>query len=78
MIKARGTDDNEFINTLWNENPLFNETGDDYKYDFGLQSGSPVIGKGSPEYAIQLPNDLNGIVRLPGNADIGALQFIAK
>ena len=78
VIKARGTDDNEFINTLWNENPLFNETGDDYKYDFGLQSGSPVIGKGSPEYAIQLPNDLNGIVRLPGNADIGALQFIAK
>lgn len=76
LIKARGTDDNEFINTLWNEKPLFKATGDNYKYDFNLDSISPAIGKGAPEYAIEFPYDMNGNIRPAGSADIGALQFI--
>ncbi len=75
VIKARGSDDNEFINTVWNEDPKFLQTGDKYKYDFHIDSLSSARNGGEPVYAIEFPTDYDGNIRPAGNADIGALQF---
>ena len=74
-IKASGSDDDEFINTVWNEDPLFLETGDDYKFDFRLGDDSPLRGKGNPVYAREFPFDINGNARPAGTPDIGVYQW---
>jgi hypothetical protein len=65
------TDDN-FINTILNEDPLFYKTG----YSdclLSLNLGSPAWGKGNLNYARAVPEDINGVSRT-GDPSLGAYQ----
>ncbi len=64
-----GTD--AFINTLVNQDPLFN---DNQLHDFRLTEESPAIGAGNPDIAFDIPYDLFGNDRTE-RPDIGALQY---
>lgn len=64
--------DDNFINTILNEDPLLYKTG----YSdclLSLNLGSPAYGKGNVNYAKAIPEDINGISRTSDPA-LGAYQ----
>ncbi len=75
LLKAAGEDDENFSNTIWNEDPLFLAVGEDYIYDFRIDSLSPARQKGNPTYSNSYPIDLAGNPRI-GTPDIGAYQWV--
>lgn len=86
LLKAAGSDDSQFVNTVWNVDPKFKyiyslETaGEDprlyYYYDFGLSENSPAINKGSRQEAVALPTDLTGVSRRNDDGpDIGCFEW---
>lgn len=74
LIKANGSDDANFINCFWNEDPLFYTIRNDYYFNYRLQPDSPAIGAGNPSYVNQTTlYDMDGINRLEyGNPALGA------
>ncbi len=76
LIKARGEDDNKFINTVWNKDPAFKKIeGEVYLFDFHLDSISEARDKGNSIYSFEFPEDLDGSLRRQGMTDIGAYQY---
>lgn len=77
LIKADGTDDDHFIDCIWNEDPLFYTIRNDYYFNYRLQPDSPAIGAGNPDYVVpQAMIDMDGINRLAdGNPALGAYAF---
>jgi hypothetical protein len=60
-------------NIINNENPLF----DSIPVVYELDSLSPAINAGLPDYAIEVPFDLNGNSRLDDDApDLGAYERV--
>lgn len=89
LIKVKGTDDNLFVNTVWNVDPAFkyiysfeSAAGDTnlyYSYDFRLLESSPAINKGSRQAAVALPTDLVGVSRRSDEGpDIGCFEWKAN
>lgn len=74
VLRAKGEDDENFEMTVWDGDPLFLATGDDYRYDFRIDSLSAARGKGNPTHALSCPVDLAGNPRT-GVPDIGAYQW---
>lgn len=65
LIKADGEDDESFINTLWNQDPLYQIVEDEnYRFDFRLQKDSPAVGAGSEECTAKVPYDIDGTPRI--------------
>ncbi|NOU48772.1 MAG: hypothetical protein HOO86_17160 [Bacteroidales bacterium] len=63
-----------FADCFKNQDPLFK----DYEaFDYHPDTLSPVIGKGKIDYSNIVPNDLDGVSRLP-LPDLGAYQFVPK
>lgn len=77
-LHANGTDDDDFIQTIWNEapdgtiqDPKFRLIDtDNYSFDFRLQESSPAIKAGAAEGALLCPTNLDGEKR-PEIPDIG-------
>lgn len=85
LIKNNGTDDNDFVNTVWGVDPRFeyiysfeSAAGDTnlyYVYDFRLSENSPAIHKGSRQGAVDLPFDIVGVSRRNDQGpDIGCYE----
>lgn len=65
LFKANGTDDENFINCIWNEDPLFYTVREDYYFDYRLQPDSPALGQGNPAYVnSECLFDMDGVYRL--------------
>ena len=65
LFKANGSDDENFINCIWNEDPLFYTIREDYFFDYRLQPDSPAIGAGNPAFLTpECLYDMDGIYRL--------------
>ena len=65
LFKADGSDDENFIECVWNENPLFYTVRDDYYFNYELQPDSPALGRGNPSYVTpECLYDMNGVYRL--------------
>lgn len=79
LIHADGYDDDDFIKTVWNEDPLFRLIdASNYSYDFHLGEGSPAIGAGAAEGVDNCPTDLDGVARTLGVApSIGCYEYVA-
>ncbi|MCM1521598.1 MAG: hypothetical protein NC039_02970 [Muribaculaceae bacterium] len=66
VIKSAGSDDENFINCIWDTDPMYGTVREDYFFDYRLYSDSPVIGAADP--SLTLPEssvDFYGISRLP-------------
>lgn len=75
LIKAKGEDDSNFINIVWDEDPLFHQVdSEEYLYNFNLSPESPACQKGNPIYAVEFPTDLNGNGRSADAPALGAYQ----
>lgn len=79
-FKEEGTDDDNFINCLWDTDPMFYTVREDYYFNYRLQPDSPVKESGDP--ALLTPAslvDIDGVNRLEnGNPSLGAYQFVKK
>lgn len=77
LLKADGTDDDNFINCVWNEDPLFFTVRNEYYFNYHLKEGSPAIGRGNPAYVVsETLDDMDGYYRLAdGNPDLGAYVY---
>ncbi len=79
LIKAKGQNDEDFIDIQWNVDPDFAEVEeDDYKFDFRIDSLSGAIGKGSAEFIKEYPYDIMGNPRLAIDVDLGAYQWVGE
>lgn len=65
LFKANGTDDENFIECIWNEDPLFYTIRSDYYFDYRLQPESPALGAGNPSFLTpECIYDMDGEYRL--------------
>lgn len=69
LFKAEGTDDANFVDCIWNENPLYYTVRSEYFFDYALKPDSPALGKGNAAYLTpECTYDMNGIYRLANGA----------
>lgn len=73
-FKGDGSDDDNFLNCLWNTDPDFLTERSDYYFNYHVRPGSPVIAAGDP--ALVTPEclvDMDGVSRLTdGSPTLGA------
>ncbi|MDE6310699.1 MAG: hypothetical protein K2L96_02635 [Muribaculaceae bacterium] len=65
LIRSEGQDDNEFINCIWGEDPLYYTMRNEYIFDYRLKPDSPAIGAADPAlYPTDFPKtDFYGLSR---------------
>lgn len=76
LLKSPGSDDDHFVNCLWDADPLYYTVREDYIFDYRLRDDSPAIGAGDP--ALTLPEaafDAYGLQR-GSRPDIGAYVYV--
>lgn len=80
LLKSEGTDDDNFIDCIWGEDPLFYTVRSDYYFNYRLKPDSPAIGVGNPDYVNELARyDMDGLNRLAdGNTALGAYVFVPE
>lgn len=77
LIGVNGTDDDNFIDVIWDEDPMFYTVRQEYLFDYRLKPESPAIGAAFDTYDIYgLTNDRYGAV-ITSPSDLGALKFVA-
>lgn len=73
LMRSAGSDDDNFINCLWDADPLFYTVREDYLFDYRLQPDSPAINAADTSLDSFLPaTDLSG---LSWARDLGANVF---
>ena len=78
LLKSNGEDDANFIETLWGGDPQFVNIGEDYLFDFQLDSLSVARNAGNRQWAMPPANvDMFGNSRLINEKpDLGAYQWV--
>lgn len=75
LLKPAGSDDDNFIDCIWDADPMFYTVREDYIFDYRLRDGSPAIGAANPALMPSGATDFYGTPR--GNApDIGAYVYV--
>lgn len=75
LIKSNGTDDDNFINCIWGEDPLYYTVRNEYLFDYRLRDESPAIGTADPYLTIERASvDAYGLTR-GATPDIGAYVY---
>lgn len=74
LLGISGSDDDHFINCIWDENPQFETIREDYYFNYRLKEDSPAIGAGNPAFVTETDRyDMDGTDRLAGgNPALGA------
>ncbi len=77
MFKCKGEDDENFINSVWETDPLYYTVRDEYLFDYRLREGSPAVGAADP--ALTLPEAATDGYGLPRGdvPDLGAYVYTA-
>lgn len=77
LLGADGTDDANFIECLWGEDPLFLTVREDYYFNYRLGAESPAINAGNPAFLSEMcATDMYGLSRyLSPRPDMGAYVF---
>ena len=76
-LGSKEEDDDNFINCLWETDPLFRTVRQDYLFDYRLQEDSPVRSAGDPALVTpEVMYDMDGVDRLGhGAPSLGAFQY---
>lgn len=68
-LKSAGTDDDHFIDCLWETDPMFLTIRPKYYFNYHVAEDSPVIGKGNPAFiSPESLYDIDGYDRLSSGA----------
>lgn len=77
LLKSAGTDDDNFIECLWEADPLYYTIREEYIFDYRLKPESPAIGAADPSLTLPAARlDAYGLERTEP-AEIGAYVFTA-
>lgn len=77
LMRSAGTDDDNFLNCLWDTDPMYYTVRSDYYFNYHLQPESPAIGAANPALT-----HANSLVDFSGNRqnsaapDLGAYVFV--
>lgn len=52
LVKENGENDDDFVDILWDSDPLFVTDREEYLFDYRLQKDSPAIGAANPELTL--------------------------
>lgn len=75
LLRSAGSDDDHFINCIWDEDPLYYTIRNEYIFDYRLKPESPAIGAADPALdTFGLTEDRYG-QQLNSPADLGAYVF---
>lgn len=69
LLKSKGSDDDNFIECIWDTDPLYYTVRSDYYFDYRVKPDSPAIGAGE---ATDAPADWYGTTRA---GTLGAYEF---
>ena len=75
LLKSAGSNDDNFIDCLWESDPLFGVVLEEYIFDYRVAADSPALNAADP--SLLLPGadtDLTGASRLP-SPSLGAYQL---
>lgn len=73
LFRSKGTDDDNFVECIWDADPLFYTEREKYIFDYRLRPESPAIGAAYPGLSERpLATDFYGT---PRAADLGAYAF---
>ena len=75
LLKSEGSDDDNFIECLWDSDPMFLTVREDYYFDYRLHEGSAAIGAADPALTSPLAAvDRYGLAR-SSVPDLGAYVY---
>ena len=75
LLKSNGEDDNNFIDCIWGEDPLYNTIREQYVFDYTLKEDSPARDAAYPDLVLPATtSDRYGNPRLP-YPSLGAYQW---
>lgn len=78
IFKSTGTDDEHFINCLWDTDPMFNTIRNDYYFNYRVKPDSPAIGAGDPKFVTtESAIDMDGNNRLGDGISVPTLGAYA-
>lgn len=76
LIKESGEDDEDFVDILWNSDPMFITDREEYLFDYRLKQDSPAIGAANPELTLpEAERDFYGNPR-GVQPDMGAYKYV--
>lgn len=75
LLKSAGTNDEHFIDCLWDTDPRYYTNREEYLFDYRLQPGSPAIGAGDPSLTLPVTaTDRLGTARNAESPSLGAYE----
>lgn len=79
LFRSAGEDDDNFVECIWDADPLFYTERSEYLFNYRVRPDSPAIGAGNPRYvSAACRYDMDGVDRLSGSAPtLGAYQYTA-
>lgn len=79
-LGSGGSDDDNFLNCMWETDPMFRTVRMDYIFNYRLQEDSPVRSAGDPSLVTpEVRYDMDGVDRLrDGAPSLGAYQYVAE
>lgn len=79
-LKSAGSNDDNFIDCLWDTDPMFLTDRATYYFNYRLKEDSPVRQAGNPAFVTPAAMvDMDGVNRLSdGNPSLGAYQYSAN
>lgn len=76
LIKSKGSDDENFVDCLWDQDPLYYTVRADYLFDYRLQPESPAIAAANPVLTLPAAK-VDGYGKNRGTTpDLGAYVFV--
>ena len=79
LLKATGDDDNNYIDCVWNEDPLFLTVRNDYYFNYRVAPDSPAIGRGNPDFITPVTfYDMDGTPRISVSGEYPTLGAYAR
>ncbi len=76
VFKSAGSDDDHFISSVWDTDPLYLTVRDDYLFDYRLRDDSPVLDAGDGSLTLpEAATDFYGTLRAPDPTP-GAFQHV--
>lgn len=77
LLKSRGSDDANFVNCLWDSDPLYYTVREDYIFDYRIKPESPAIGAGNAKLSTDPAAATDGYGLQRGSRpDLGAYVFV--
>lgn len=77
LLKSAGSDDEQFIECLWDTDPLYYTVRNEYHFDYRLRPESPAIGAADGAYDVYgFTADRYGVA-VASLADLGAYAYVA-